>query len=202
VLTEPVRSADGKLLLPVGTELGGEVTFTRAARRLHRNGQLRFLFQNVRVSSGEEQPLQASLAATEVGQGVAIDEEGGVHATETKARFAAPVIAAVILKGTFANDPIEAGGIPDSSLGAPGANVLGRGAGGFIGLGVIGIALSQTGKGPAVALGLYGLGRSVYSNILGKGRDVVMPAGTPLQLQLSPVAAVPPSATDEGSGGR
>jgi hypothetical protein len=79
--------------------------------------------------------------------------------------------------------------------------VLGRGAGGFIGLGVIGIALSQTGKGPAVALGLYGLGRSVYSNILGKGRDVVMPAGTPLQLQLSPVAAVPP-ATDERSGGR
>jgi hypothetical protein len=202
LLTEPVRSADGKLMLPAGTELGGEVTFTRAARRLHRNGQLRFLFQNVRVSAGEEQPLQASLAATEVGQGVAIDEEGGVHATETKARFAAPVIAAVILKGTFANDPIEAGEIPDSSLGAPGANVLGRGAGGFIGLGVIGIALSQTGKGPAVALGLYGLGRSVYSNILGKGRDVVMPAGTPLQLQLSPVAAVPPSATDEGSGGR
>jgi len=193
-LAEPVMSADGKLIFPAGTRLDGEVTFARPARRLHRNGQLRFLFQNVRVASDEQQQLVASLASTEVGQRVAIDEEGGVRATDTKARFAAPVIAAVIARGTFGEDAIDgpevAGGVA-----VPGANVLGRGAGGFIGLGVVGVALSQTGKAPAVALGIFGLARSVYATVLGRGHDVVMPAGTPVQLQLSPVAvgAAPPT---------
>ena len=197
VLTQPVMSTGGKLILPEGTELNGEVTFAKPARHLHRTGQLRFLFQNVRVPSEEPQPMLASLSSTEVGQGVAIDEEGGMRATETKTRLVAPVIAAVIARGTLANDPIEPAGEVDGGVSVPGANVLGRGAGGFIGLGALGAVLSQTGKPAAVALGFFGVGRSVYTNLLGKGRDIVMPADTPIELQLSPLA---PGAQNDAAG--
>jgi hypothetical protein len=199
VLTEPVMSADGKLILPEGTALDGEVTFTKPAHRLHRNGQLRFLFQNVRVASEEPKPLLASLSATESGQGVAIDEEGGVRATESKTRFAAPAVAAVLARATLENDTIDAAETA-GGVGLPGANVLGRAGGGFIGLGVLGAVLSQTGKPAAVALGVYGFARSVYTNLLGKGRDIVMPADTPIELQLSPL--VPGDQKDAGGAGR
>jgi hypothetical protein len=199
LLTEPVMSADGKLILPEGTELDGQVTFAKPARRLHRTGQLRFLFQNVRVPNQEQKSMLASLSSTQLGQGVAIDDEGGVRAPETRTRFVAPVIAAVLARATLENDTIEPAG-EVGGVGLPGANVLGRGAGGFIGLGALGAVLSQAGKPVAVALGFYGVGRSVYTNLLGKGRDVVMPADTPIQLQLSPVA--PDDRSAAGSDGR
>lgn len=199
VLTQPVMSGDGKVILPEGTALDGEVTFTKPARHLHRNGQLRFLFENVRVGSEEQAPLLASLSSAETGQGVAIDEEGGVRATDPKTRFVAPAIAAVLARATLENDTIDAAEAP-GGVGLPGGNVLGRGAGGFIGLGVLGAVLSQTGKPAAVALGVFGFARSVYTNLLGKGRDIVMSADTPIELQLSPVAPGDPK--DAGSAGR
>ena len=41
----------------------------------------------------------------------------------------------------------------------------------------------------AIALGVYGAARATYSNLLGKGHDVVFPANTLIQVQLSPVAS-------------
>ena len=199
VLTEPAMSDDGKLILPEGTALDGEVTFTQPARHLHRNGQLRFLFEHVRIGQDEQKPLLASLSATESGQRVAIDEEGGMRATEPITRFVAPAIAAVLAHATLENDPIDAEETADG-IAAPGANVLGRAGGGFIGLGVLGVALSQTGKPAAVALGVFGLGRSVYTNLLGKGRNVVMPVDTLIELQLSPTPSH--DQTHAASGGK
>jgi hypothetical protein len=187
VLTQPVMAADGRLILPEGTALDGEVTFTKPAHHLHRNGQLRFLFESVSVGSQEQKPLRASLSATESSQHVAIDEEGGVRATESKTRFVAPALAAVLARATLGNEAIDAAETT-GGMGLPGANVLGSAGGGFIGLGLLGAVLSQTGKPVAVALAGFGLARSVYSNLLGKGHDIVMPADTPIELQLSPAA--------------
>jgi hypothetical protein len=61
VLAKPIFSGDDRLILPEGTELDGEVTFARAARRLHRNGQLRFLFEAVKAPQREPETLLASL---------------------------------------------------------------------------------------------------------------------------------------------
>ena len=47
IVTEPVFAEDGRLIFPEGTKLTGEVTLVRQARRFHRNGQLRFLFERV-----------------------------------------------------------------------------------------------------------------------------------------------------------
>src|SRR6202051_4405644 len=49
VITETVFSADHRVILPEGTILSGEVTLARPARRFHRNGKLRFLFESVQV---------------------------------------------------------------------------------------------------------------------------------------------------------
>jgi hypothetical protein len=44
-----------------------------------------------------------------------------------------------------------------------------------------------------VALGVFGFARSVYTNLLGKGHDIVMPADTPIDVQLSPAASSGPT---------
>ncbi len=67
VLTRPVLSDDGELVLPEGTELLGEVTFARGARRLHRNGQLRLLFEEVKPPEREPQRMLASLHSLPLG---------------------------------------------------------------------------------------------------------------------------------------
>src|SRR5271170_3420555 len=51
-LTRPVYSADHQLLLPSGSRLIGQVVEARAARRLHRNGELRILFEHIEMPDG------------------------------------------------------------------------------------------------------------------------------------------------------
>src|SRR5206468_78565 len=90
VLTEPVFSADRQLVLPEGAELAGEVTFTKQASRFHRNGQLRFLFESVRLPGQEPTTMLASLESVDASEDVAVDEEGGVTVTNSATRFIEP----------------------------------------------------------------------------------------------------------------
>ena len=66
------------------------------------------------------------------------------------------------------------------------ANSLGAGAGGFSGLGLVGVGLSQLSRRTAIGLGFVGLAHSLYVSFLGKGRDVAFPTGTRIQVQLAP----------------
>ena len=52
VVSEPLFSADHHLILPAGAHLDGSVTKVVPARRLHRNGQLRFAFRQVELGPG------------------------------------------------------------------------------------------------------------------------------------------------------
>ena len=78
VVSEPVFSADHQLILPEGTRLSGAVTVVRPARRLHRNGQLRFLFDRVQPPQGDATTLLASLHSIDLSANdhVEVDEEG------------------------------------------------------------------------------------------------------------------------------
>src|SRR5206468_10610537 len=89
VLTQPVFADDGRLIYPEGTRLAGEVTFARKARRFHRNGQLRLLFERSEVPGQDSVPLLASLHAVNVSgdDRVSLDEEGGAAVTNSNARF-------------------------------------------------------------------------------------------------------------------
>jgi hypothetical protein len=188
LLTQPVFSADHRLILPEGTRLRGEVTFSRAARRFHRNGKLRFLFESVQPPDAAEQTLLGSLYSVESSQGsrLAIDEEGGAAATSSKARFVAPAIGALALVASL-HGRVETGSDspgPETNYGGPGSNV----AGGFLGLAAAGVVVAQLSHPAAVAMSAFGLARTGYSAVFGKGHDVSFPADSSIQIRLAPGA--------------
>jgi hypothetical protein len=191
VVTQPVFSADHQLILPEGTQLQGEVTVANHARRFHRNGQLRFLFEAVRTPERDPQKLLASLYSVEVSQDdhVSVDDEGGASVTNQKTRFIAPALAILALRASadrehhrFDNDADDVAGAPVRQSG----NFGSRGLGGFFGWGLLGTALSQVSRPVGIAIGAVGAARTVYSSVFGKGSEVTFPADTPIQVQLAP----------------
>ena len=113
-----------------------------------------------------------------------LDDEGGAKVADSKTRFIAPAIALLALRGSLDQhdhlDPDGDGHVIHSSN--PGAVSLG----GFMGLGLLGIPLSHLSPPVGVALSALGAARSVYANVLGKGREVQFPADTLIRLQLAP----------------
>jgi hypothetical protein len=186
VLTQPVFSADGGLILPEGTQLMGEVTFSKRARRFHRHGQLRLLFDGVQSPDRPSESFLASLYAIESRQGdrVSIDEEGGATSNSPKARFAAPALAALAVVGATHGrlDYDTDGAGPEMQYGGASSGALG----GFLGLGLVGVAVNQLGRYVTVTTAVLGLARTVYSAVFAKGRDISFPPDTPIRLQLAP----------------
>jgi hypothetical protein len=188
IVTEPVFSSDHELLFPEGTRIDGEVTFAVPARRLHRNGQLRFLFETIHRETVDSPRFLASLQSVE-GSGddhLALDDEGGTTSTSSKTRFIAPALAVLALRANLDRhehlDPDGDGHMIGSNNGPA------LGVGGFLGLGLLGVGLSQVSRPVGLALSFVGLGRTLYTNVLGKGRDVQFPVDTVMQLQLAPEA--------------
>jgi hypothetical protein len=191
VVNEPVFATDHSLILAAGATLDGEVTFAKPARRLHRNGQLRFLFERIDAPELASRPLQASLYSvqTDSADHVSVDEEGGTKAAESKTRFIAPALTAFALSGAisrehhrFDDDGDDVGGVAPAASNHGGALSLG----GFFGFGLIGAALGPVSRPLGIGLAAVGAGRSVYHTFLGRGRDVTFAADTPIQVQLAP----------------
>jgi type IV secretory pathway VirB10-like protein len=189
VITETVFSADHRVVLPEGTTLTGEVTFAAPARRFHRNGQLRFLFERVQVPNQPAAPLLGALHAIDASHDdhVAVDDEGGATLENSKTRFIAPALSLLSLHGSLEGDGHRfADPDGDGSIKTAGSGAGSRGVGGFIGMGLIGAAVSQITRPVGIAMGVYGAVRTVYTNVLGKGREVTFPADTPIQVRLAP----------------
>lgn len=190
ILTEPVFSADHRLILPEGTTMTGEVTFTRRARHFRHNGQLRFLFERLTVPAEDSSKLLASLYSVQVSGNdhVVIDEEGGAAVTNPKTRFIAPGLAILALRGSLRHegdeDPGDVGdtGLAETRSGNPGA----QGVGGFLGFGLIGAVAGRISRPFGVAFAAVGVARTVYASFVAKGKEVSFPANTPIQLQLAP----------------
>jgi hypothetical protein len=186
VLTQPVFASDGALILPEGSRLSGEVTFSRRARRFHRQGQLRFLFETIQAPDRQSESLLASLYAVDTSQRdpVSIDDEGGTKSTHSKARFAAPALGALALAGAMHGrlDYDTDGAGPEMQYGGASSSAVG----GFLGLGLFGIGVNQLGRYASVTTAALGLARTAYSTIFGKGRDISFPLDTSIQVQLAP----------------
>jgi len=189
VLTQPVFSADHHVVLPEGTRLTGEVTFAEPARSFHRNGRLRFLFEHVQAPNQAAAPLLGALESIEASKNdrVAVDDEGGATLENSNTRFIAPALAILALHGSIERDghshPDPDG---DGSIKTEGSGAGTRGIGGFIGMGFFGTAVSQITRPVGIALGVYGAARTMYKNVLGKGREVTFAADTPIQVRLAP----------------
>lgn len=189
VLTEPVFSADHQVILPEGTRLTGRVTLASPARRFHRNGQLRFLFERVEVPGRDSAPLLGQLHAvdTDAADRVAVDEEGGTTLENSKTRFIAPALSLLALHGAIERDGHsyeDPDG--DGTTRTAGSGVGARGIGGFFGMSAVGAVTAMVTRPLGIALSAYGAARTVYTNVLAKGREVTFAADTPIQVRLAP----------------
>ena len=186
VLVEPVLDAQGNLILPEGTTLAGEVTVAKPARHLHRQGRLRLLFERVQAPDRASEPLLAALHSVESASSdrLRIDEEGGATSSSSNARFGAPALSALALVGTTHGrlDYDTDGAPPEMQYGGGGSSALG----GFMGLGLAGIAMNALGHDVTLATTIYGLARTGISAIFGKGKDISFPSGTSIEVQLAP----------------
>jgi hypothetical protein len=171
VLSRPLFDGD-VLILPQGSHLRGSVLQARPARRLKKNGQLRVTFRELTPPDGVAEKIQATLETVEAAKNgnVKLDAEGGAEATTPKTRYLSTAVS-VWLAGASRGGDHDHGDVGGNAAGDPG----GRAAGGAGGFKLIGIALGVAVQSQAFgrAMGVFGAGRSVYSNFLSRGREVV-----------------------------
>lgn len=181
-LTEPLYSPAHQLILPSDSRLIGRVLEAKPARHLHRNGELRVIFELIELPGGALQPLQGTLEGLEVDRAahLRLDEEGGAHATDSKTRYlstgAAVLMAAVAARADTGDRPtVEASDDPAVRAGA--------GASGF---GLAGSLIGLAAKSNVVTIlfSAYGASASIYANFLSRGRNVVLPKNAPLEIGL------------------
>ena len=179
ILTEPVYSPDHYLILPAETRLIGEVLQARPARKLHRNGELRVMFEHLETPDGALRPVQGSLEGIEVDRAahLKLDEEGGAHATDSKTRYLstgfAIAVAALASHPDYERGTIDPGGDPAVRAGAGGS---GFGLAGSL------ISLAARSTPVSIAFGVYGASSSIYTNFLSRGHEVVLQRDTALEI--------------------
>jgi len=181
-LTEPLYSADHRLILPSETRLIGRVLEAKPARYLHRNGELRVIFEVIELPGGALQPVQGTLEGLEVDHSahLKLDEEGGAHAYDSKTRYLSTG-AAIAMAAVAAHPDVDKGGSIDNA-GDPAVRA-GSGASGF-GLAGTLIGLAAKSNVVSIVFSAYGASASIYANFLSRGRDVVLPKNAPLEIGL------------------
>jgi hypothetical protein len=182
VLSQPLFDGN-RLVLPQGSRLKGSVVQVRPARRLSRNGQLRMVFHELVLPDGLEQKVETTLAGVQAGKGqdVKLDAEGGAEANSPKTRYLATGISVMLALASAHTDA-------DARAGDVGGNTGNRVAGGAGGFKLIGIAMGAFvhSQPLGMAMGAYGASMSVYSHFLARGRDLVFPKNTAMEVAVGP----------------
>jgi hypothetical protein len=187
VVSEPVFSSDHQLILPEGARLQGLVTQALPARRMGRNGQLRFMFRQVEMGPGAPRNVEASLHSVDAASGahMVLDEEGGAHAVTPKSKLVAPTIKVLLAVGSLDGlDPHNKDRIEDG-LGPQGPDVAGGAVRGGAGLGLVGtiVGLAAHYRPVSACFAFYGAGLSVYTHVVARGNDVVFTKNTPMEIK-------------------
>jgi hypothetical protein len=187
VLSQPLFDGD-RLVLPQGSRLKGSVVQVRPARRLSRNGQLRMVFHELVLPDGLEQKVETTLAGVQAGKGqdVKLDAEGGAEANSPKTRYLATGISVMLALASAHTDA-------DARAGEVGGNTGNRVAGGVGGFKLIGVAMGAFvhSQPLGMAMGAYGASMSVYSHFLARGRDLVFPKNTAMEVAIGPRPSAP-----------
>jgi hypothetical protein len=171
----------GRLILPQGSRLRGSVLQVRPARRLHRNGQLRILFRELILPEGTVQKVDTSLEGVQSGaeEHAQLDTEGGARATSPKSRFLSTGLSVgLALTGQGGKRDVgEAGPV----------------AGGATAFKLPGIILGVFVRyhSLAIVMSAYGGSRSIYTNFLGRGHNIVFPKNTVMEIGFGNRTAVP-----------
>lgn len=186
VVTQPLFTAHQQLIIPQGSRLEGTVIRARPARWLHRDGSLRFTFQHLKPPAFQPEVIQASLQGVVAPSqaNLKMDSEGGVSPKTSMTRYLLPALALTMAawEATPDRDALSAqAGAAPSQGGA-----LGQVVSGGWGLGLLGsvVSLAAQSRVVSAAFGFYGAAGSVYTNIIARGRNVVFPANTPIEIRL------------------
>jgi hypothetical protein len=189
VLSQPLFDG-ARLVLSQGSLLRGSVVQVQPARRLRRNGQLRIAFHELVLPGGIEQKVEATLQGVQAdkGQDVQLDSEGGAEANSPKTRYVATRISLALAFVSVRGDP-------DARNGDVNGNTNSRvtgGAGGFkLGGIVLGACVHSQPLG--MAMGAYGASVSVYSRFIARGRDLVFPKNTAMEISIATRTSTPSS---------
>src|SRR5271156_5420349 len=174
MLTRPLFDGD-RLILPQGAILKGSVVQVEPARHMSRNGQLRFVFHDLVLPNGLDQKVSTVLAGVQAGktENLKLDSEGGARAVSPRSRYLQTGIALGLAA-------VSAAGDGD-------ADVLNKSAGGANGFKLVGIAVGIAARSNplGIAMGALGASRSVYIHFIARGRDVVFPENTAMQIGIS-----------------
>ena len=181
VLSQPLLDGD-RLILPQGSRLKGSVKQAQPARRLKKNGQLRIAFTELVPPDGIEQKVVSTLESVQAGKdaNVKLDSEGGAEATTSKSRYLATTVSLGL--AILAND-----------------NDTGnQAAGGLSGFKAVGMVMGAVARSRAfgTTMGAYGAAVSVYSHFIARGREVVFPKNTAMQIGIGTRAAATPPARE------
>jgi len=182
ILSRPLFDGE-HLILPQGSLLEGTVIQVQPARHPGRNGQLRIAFHELRLDTGVATKVQATLAGVEAqkAQNLKLDSEGGARSTSPNSRFLTTGV--VVALAGFAS-------IGDSG----GGDIVHSTAGGAAGYKLIGIAVGLATRSQPVgmAMGIFGATRSIYTNFIARGHDVVFPKNTAMSISVGTrVSAAP-----------
>jgi hypothetical protein len=187
VVSQPLFDG-ARLVLPQGSRLKGSVIQVRPARRFKRNGQLRLVFHELVLPDGIEQQIDSTLEGIQSSkeQDVKLDSEGGSEANSPKMRYLATGISVALALAAGHGDE-------DARAGDVGGNTTNRVAGGAGGFKLVGIALGAFvhSQPLGMAMGAYGASMSVYTHFIARGRDLVFPKNTAMQIAIGTRASTP-----------
>ncbi|OFV83587.1 MAG: hypothetical protein A3D93_01845 [Acidobacteria bacterium RIFCSPHIGHO2_12_FULL_67_30] len=181
ILVQPLFADDGRLLLPQGTRVNGSVVEARPARRFGRSGKLRIAFRELIPLGGMEQTVAAAnLEGVQSGaeENVRLDVEGEARSTAPKRRYLSTGIAVALAVAAHKDSDVEDG---VSSGGTDASEGIAGGAAGFRLPGMVVGALVPA-QPLALGMGIYGASRTAYSSFVARGREVVFPKGTAMEI--------------------
>lgn len=128
-----------------------------------------------------QQKVEATLEGVQSGKDakVKLDSEGGAEATTPKTRYLATALSLTLAAASMRTDE-DAGRSASQAGGDTGSRV----AGGASGFKLVGMAVGLLVHSRAIGytMGAYGAGMSLYSNFIARGREVVFPKNTAMEI--------------------
>jgi len=180
LISRPLFDGD-RLILPEGSRLRGSVLQARPARRLHRSGQLRIAFRELVLPEGTVQRVVTSLEGVESGaeNHAQLDMEGGTRASSSRSRYASTGLSVgLALTGQGGKHDVgEAGPVAG---GTTAFKLVGTVAGVFV-----------RSHSLAIVMSAFGGSRSIYNNFLGRGRNIIFPKNTVMEIGFGNRTALP-----------
>jgi hypothetical protein len=179
-VTQPVFNNQHDLLVPEGAQLVGVVTRAKPARRLGRNGELRFGFRGLSDDTGSVHvDGNLTAAAGSASENLTVDGEGNVHANPDKGKVLAPLLLAY----TAALGHDDDGGVGQTVVGSNGFGLVAR------------LIAFSNNKNVGTGFGMYALAKSIYFRYLDRGHQVDFPRNTEVEVQLVARSSSEPAAT-------